>query len=286
MINLQAAGVKDPNLVFVLAEDLNNPDGGFFTRLPGFGGVTLPATPADTPYTTDIYSIEYSGASDFPQYDGNIYADLNAADGYLDLHPYLLPGWPAYFTPSELAGAVAENVSNTGNTSYFLIPTQDLPILNGLRDAPGAPSAPADLIQPDMRVLVDLGYNWTGDANVVTPATMTDPTIDTPVVDAYLQAGADQGMIAALVDSGVLPQSDLTALANLYPYVPDVADLQKGALTATSDTAAQTDATTSASLLTSDLASSTNPLAADLSSFAPGFATDLGDYFQVLAGSL
>jgi len=286
MINLQAADVKDPNLVFVLAEDLNNPDGGFFTRLPGLGGVSLPATPADTPYTTDIYSIQYSGASDFPQYDGNIYADLNAADGYLDLHPYLLPGWPAYFTPSELSGAVAENVSNTGNTSYFLIPTQDLPILNGLRDAPGAPSAPADLIQPDMRVLVDLGYNWTGDANVVTPATMTDPTIDTPVVDAYLQAGADQGMIAALVDSGVLPQSDLTALANLYPYVPDVADLQKGALTATSDTAAQTDATTSAGLLTSDLASSTNPLAADLSSFAPGFATDLGDYFQVLAGSL
>jgi len=286
MINLQAAGVKDPNLVFVLAEDLNTPDGGFFTRLPGFGGLTLPATPVDTPYTTDIYSIEYSGASDFPQYDGNIYADLNAADGYLDLHPYLLPGWPAYFTPSELSGAVAENVSNTGNTSYFLIPTQDLPILNDLRDAPGAPSAPADLIQPDMRVLVDLGYNWTGDANVVTPATMTDPTIDTPVVDAYLQAGADQGMIAALVDAGVLPQSDLTALANFYPYVPDVAALQTGALTATSDTVAQTDATTSAALLTSDLASSTNPLAADLSSFAPGFATDLGDYFQMLAGSL
>ena len=37
MINLQAAGVTDPNgLKFVLAENLNNPDGGFFTRLPGF----------------------------------------------------------------------------------------------------------------------------------------------------------------------------------------------------------------------------------------------------------
>lgn len=291
MINLAntAGGAPDTaGLKFVLAENLQSPDGGFFTRFPGYGGANLPATPADTPYTTDIYTIEYSGASDFPQYDGNIYADLNAADGYLDLHPYLLPGWPAYFTPSELAGAVAQPVSSdyTGDTSYYIIPTQDLPILNDLRDAPGAPSTPADLIQPDMRVLVDLGYNWSGDANVSTPATMTSPALDTPVVDAYLQAGADQGMIAALVDMGVLPQSDLTGLADLYPYVPDVADLQSGALTATSDTAATADATASLTALTSDLASSTNPLAADLSSFAPGFATDLGDYFQMLAGSL
>ena len=79
--------------------------------MPGIGGVTLPATPADTPYTTDIYSIEYSGASDFPQYANNIYADLNAADGYIDLHPYLLTGWPAYFNPDELAGAVPEPTS-------------------------------------------------------------------------------------------------------------------------------------------------------------------------------
>ena len=74
-------------------------------------GVNLPATPADTPYTTDIYTIEYSGASDFPQYPTNLLADLNASDGYFDLHPYLLPGWPAYFTPAELAGAVREPTS-------------------------------------------------------------------------------------------------------------------------------------------------------------------------------
>ncbi len=285
MINLQATGVKDPNLVFVLAEDLNNPDGGFFTRLPGFGGETLPATPADTPYTTDIYSIEYSGASDFPQYDGNTFADLNAADGYIDLHPYLLPGWPAYFTPSELAGAVPEPTSGADvATNYYLIPTQDLPLLNVLRLEPGAPSADADLLQPDMRVLVDLGYNWTGDANVSTPATLTNPDIDTTAVDSYLTAGADQGMINALVDMGVLPKSDLTGLADMYPYVPDVANLMSGALT--DNTAAALDATTSASLLTTDLASSTNPLAADFASFAPGMATDLANYFQLLAGSL
>jgi hypothetical protein len=99
MIDLAAKNTDVNGLKFVLAEDLNNPDGGIFTRFPGMFGVNLPSTPVDTPYTTDIYTIEYSGASDFPQYYGNLYADLNAADGYFDLHPYLLPGWPAYFDP-------------------------------------------------------------------------------------------------------------------------------------------------------------------------------------------
>jgi hypothetical protein len=288
MINLAATAGGAPDtdgLKFVLAEDLNSPDGGIFTRLPGIGGVTLPATPADTPYTTDIYSIEYSGASDFPQHANNIYADLNAADGYIDLHPYLLTGWPAYFNPDELAGAVVQPTSDADvATTYFLIPTQDLPLLEGLRDAPGAPSAIADLIQPDMRVLVDLGYNWTGDADVVTPAQYTSPDIDTTAIDSYLAAGADQGMIAALVDMGILPQSDLSDLSGLYPYVPDVSDLQTGALT--NDAMAALDATASLNALTADLASSSSPLASELSTYLPGVATELADFFQNSAGLL
>jgi hypothetical protein len=288
LINLASAAGGAPDtdgLKFVLAENLNSPDGGIFTRLPGIGGVTLAATPADTPYTTDIYSIEYSGASDFPQYANNIYADLNAVDGYIDLHPYLLTGWPAYFNPDELAGAVAQPTSDADvATSYFLIPTQDLPLLEGLRGAPGAPSAFADLVQPDMRVLVDLGYNWTGDANVVTPAVWTSPAIDMTAVDSYLAAGADQGMIAALVDMGILPQSDLSGLSDLYPYVPDVSDLQTGALT--NDAMAALDATASLNALTADLASSSSPFASELSAYLPSVATGLADFFQGSAGFL
>ena len=155
---------------------------------------SLPATPADTPYDTTIYTIEYSGASDFPQYYGNMYADLNAANGYVDLHPYLLVGWPAYFDPSTVANAVAENTSAgyDGNTDYFLIPTQDLPLLDGLH-AIGGNSSFVDLIQPDMRVLVDLGYDWTGGADVSTPATLSNPDIDFAAVNDYLEAGARPG---------------------------------------------------------------------------------------------
>jgi hypothetical protein len=87
MINLDNAATPPDTdgLKFVLAEDLNNPDGGIFERFPGMFGANLPATPADTPYTTDIYTIEYSGASDFPQYPTNLLADLNASDGYFNL---------------------------------------------------------------------------------------------------------------------------------------------------------------------------------------------------------
>ena len=109
-----------------------------------------------------------------------------------------------------------------------MIPTQNLPLLDLTRDLGG--NAFADLIQPDMRVIIDLGYNWTGGADLVTPADMTSPAVDTTAVDAYLAAGADQGIIAALVDSGILPQADLSGL---YPYVPDVAGLDAGALPTT-----------------------------------------------------
>jgi hypothetical protein len=280
MINLAAEGYPDKDgLTFVLAEDLNNPDGGYFTRFPGISGSSLPATPADTPYTTDIYSIEYSGASDLPQYDNDWVADLNAADGYIDLHPYLLTGWPAYFTPSELAGAVAENTSPADvATNYYLIPTQDLPLLDGLRDGPGAASAYADLIQPDLRVLVDMGYNWTGNADVATPAGMMPP-VDTIEVDANLAAGADQGMIAALVDLGYLPQSDLS---DLYPYVPDIAGLVSGSVT--SDAVATADAQESLSALVSDLSSSSLG-STELATYLPSLATDLADLFANTANS-
>jgi hypothetical protein len=285
MINLAGAGVSDPNLKFVLAENLNNPDGGIFTRFPGMFGVNLPATPADTPYDTTIYTIEYSGASDFPQYYGNMYAELNAVNGYIDLHPYLLPGWPAYFDPSTVANAVQEHVSDgyAGSTEYYLIPTQNLPMLDGLYGI-GGNSPYVDMVQPDMRVLVDLGYNWTGDADISTAATLSNPDIDFAAVNDYLDAGANQGMLAALVGLGVLPQSDLAGIADLYPYVPDVSALMDGALS--NPDLAATDAAMSLAALTDALDASTNPFVTAFGDYIPGIAANMADFYQMLASSL
>jgi hypothetical protein len=222
MINLDALPAdQQPNpadLQFVLVEDLNNPNGGFFERFPSIPSLSFPATPADSPYPTDIYTIEYSGAADFPQYPSNIVADLNAAAGYVDLHPFLLSDYPTTFNLSELAGAVLEPTSPgyDGATEYFLIPTQDLPLLDGLRGIPGVGPAMADLIQPDLRVMVDMGYDWTGYANVDTPAEYSSPAVDPSTISALLALGEQQGMTAAMVDLGLLPQSDLP---DVYPYV-------------------------------------------------------------------
>jgi diacyltrehalose acyltransferase len=285
MINLQAEGVTDPNLKFVLAENLNNPDGGFFTRQPGYGGTTLPATPGNTPYDTTIYSIEYSGASDHPEYSGDHWAVMNAQDGYINLHPYLLPGWHPYFDPSTVPQAVSLNslVTNpdySGTTDYYLIPTQTLPMYDGLF----GPSAHDILVQPDMRVLVDLGYDWQSDPSVDTPAVTDNPNIDFTAVDSLMHAGADQGTIAYLVDLHVLPQADLAGIADLYPYAPDIQDLINGGLT--NETAAALDASMSQDLLTADLAGATGLFAQHFATSAPQLADHIADMFIHMASTL
>ena len=248
---------------FVLVEDLNNPNGGFLERFPSFATGSFPATPADTPYDTAIYTIEYSGSSDFPQYPTNLLADANAFAGFVDLHPFLLPNWPTGFTASELAGAVLEPTSAAGNTDYYLIPTQNLPLLDGLRAIPIVGNPMADLMQPDMRVIIDLGYDRAGDADVVTPADWQMPDINWTTVTAELATGAQQGWTAAMVDMGQLPTQDLP---DAYPYLPDIAGLESGS-------AGGSAAVTGASALSSDVSTY---LTTELNAlFGSGAATEL-----------
>lgn len=276
LINLGKEGnPNQDNLSFVLLENLNNPNGGYLERFPELAGTPFPATPADTPYDVTIYTVQYSASSDYPLYTSNLLADENAMAGFVELHPLLLPGYPSAFDFSSLNNAVLENVSSADvNTDYYLIPTQNLPLLDFSRDLGG--NAMADLMQPDMRVLIDLGYDYTSNADVLTPASMASPDYTPAVVDEYLLAGANQGIIAALVDVGVLQKSDLV---DMYPYVPDVKDLIAGALTTNDPTAATADATASANALVEALTASDNPLAPALLTFLPGFADDLAGYF-------
>jgi diacyltrehalose acyltransferase len=281
MINLDSLPAdQQPNpadLQFVLVEDLNNPrDGGFLERFPFLASQSFPATPADSTYTTDIYTIEYSGSADFPQYPLNLLADLNAIAGYVDLHPFLLPGYPTTFNLSELAGAVQEPTSPgyDGATEYFLIPTQNLPLLDGLRGIPGVGPAIADLIQPDLRVMVDLGYDRTGGADVPTVAGLA-PSIDPSTLSAELALGAQQGWTAAEVDLGLLPESDLP---DAYPYLPDVSGLESGLLD--SEVSASTAASASSALL-GDLSAplTFGTLLGDLNTYLPGVTSDITALF-------
>jgi hypothetical protein len=206
-------------LNFILTGNPNNPDGGFFERFVGFyvPGIDVylnGATPPNSPYATTIYSNQYDMAANFPQYILNPISDINAIFGFaFDAHIY---------TPTDLSAAVKLPTSPgyNGPTTYYWIPTQNLPLLAPIRNLviPPWDDAIADLLQPDLRVLVDLGYASGNYANIPTPGSffqLPDPFTIIP----DLIVGAIQGPTAFAVDLGWLPPS---MMPTTYPFVPTV----------------------------------------------------------------
>ncbi len=200
-------------LSFVLIGNPDRPDGGILARLPGasipsLGFTNYGATPSNA-YPTIDYAIQYDGVADFPQYPIDIFADANAIAGFVFLHP-------AYdaLTPTQIASGVVEPVSpGDTETTYILIPTQNLPLLDPVRAIPLVGNPLADLVQPDLRVLVELGYDRTAYQDVPTPFGLF-PNIDPATVAAELQQGAVQGVNDALADFG-LPAPSLPTFARL-----------------------------------------------------------------------
>lgn len=168
---------------FLLVGDPSNPDGGLLSRFPD---LTLPSmgvafgnsTPADD-FTSVIYSREYDGFADFPRYPINFLSDLNAFLGIVEVHG----GYLTQLTPTQIADAIPLATSGPTETTYYMIPTGDLPLLDPLRDIPVIGNPIADLLQPDLRLIVNLGYDnpnplegWdAGPANVTTPFGLFPP---------------------------------------------------------------------------------------------------------------
>ncbi len=217
----------DPTqLSFILAGDPNNPDGGLAERFPGFylPFLDIPfngATP-QSPWHTVIYTHQYDGIADAPQYPLNPVSDLNALMGVVFAHKYDLPA-------TQVAGAqlLPTSPDYTGNTQYYMILNQNLPLLEPIRAIPYAGPPIADVFQPDLRVLVDLGYGDYGPglnyANVPTPASLLEiPNPFTVIPDLAL--GAVQGPYGAVVQIGV--ESGLSSpsyFPNTYPWTPSIA---------------------------------------------------------------
>jgi hypothetical protein len=203
-------------------------------------------------------------------------ADLNALDGYTSVHLDY-----ETLTPAQLATAVVEPVSTTGlATTYYMIPTQDLPLVDGLRDIPGIGNAMADLIQPDMRVLVDMGYNYNGDADVPTQADFGIPNYDYTAIFNDLNLGMSQGITAAEVDLGLLPSSDMPDIYPFVPYVPgDTATATSPTNFIVPDSGSSVDPLQSllpgldTSALSGDLSAFSTDLSTALSNLTPDFTT-------------
>lgn len=228
---LMAAGSPYSNpgqLSFTLIGNPNNPVGGILERFPGFYIPFLDvffngATPPNSPYPTSIYTAQYDGIADLPQYPLNLVSDLNAFMGYFFVH-----GSYPLMTPTQVANAVPLPTSPgyTGQTNYYMLMTQNLPLLEPIRAIPYAGPPIADIFQPDLRVLVDMGYadyGPTGNyANIPTPAGLFSiPNPFTIIPDLAL--GAVQGPYGAAVEIGV--EAGLLSpslFPDTYPWVPSI----------------------------------------------------------------
>ncbi|HEU0191377.1 MAG TPA: PE-PPE domain-containing protein [Mycobacterium sp.] len=197
-------------LSFVLSGDEMNPNGGALMRFdlpagsepsfPSFGITFLGATPVSE-YPTEVYTGEYDGFADFPRYPLNLLSDVNALLGIVFVHI-------ATPTPAELAQAVAVPTSAgyDGATGYEMIPTENLPLLDPVRSIPGFGPILADLVQPDLKVLVNLGYGdpdygWVNEnSDVPTPVGVFPSAADLDKVPALLATGAQEGIQKATAD--------------------------------------------------------------------------------------
>ncbi|OBK31679.1 hypothetical protein A5634_13390 [Mycobacterium asiaticum] len=197
-----AASVNPPTpdqLSFTLIGNPNNPNGGVAARFPNISfpslGVTSsPATP-DNLYPTRIYTIEYDGIADFPRYPLNLVSTLNALAGTYYLHLNYFT-----FTPDQIDAAIPlTNTVGPTMTEYYILPTKNLPLLEPVRAIPIIGDPIADLVQPNLRVIVNLGYGdpaygySTSPPNVPTPFGVF-PEVDPMVVANALAAGTQQGI--------------------------------------------------------------------------------------------
>ncbi len=260
MQQLDPTGVPMPNhgLQFVLIGDPNAPNGGVFER---FNGLTLPsvglsfdgATPSNS-FPTNIYTIEYDGFADWPRYPINFLADLNASLGLVSIHGLYLT--PSIISPTVLSQAVllpgSELLGADTLTNYYMIPLSALPsphdylpLLQPLANTPIIGKPLADLLQPDLTVLVNLGYGdpnfgySTSPANVPTPFGLF-PHVSQALIAQDLVTGAKQGVAAFVSDihSEAASGLSLSSLSHSLSSLPSPTHLSTALLTAASNPSA------------------------------------------------
>ena len=153
--------LNDPNapardqLSFVVEANPNRPGHGVLDQVPLVAAVLgVPSTVPDTPYDTIDIARQYDGVADFPTQPWNLVADANALAGFAYLH--------GNYSHIDLSAVPPENVSTTtnslgGTTTYYTVPTPNLPLLQPLRDL-GVPKPIVDALNGPLKRIVDAGY--------------------------------------------------------------------------------------------------------------------------------
>lgn len=204
------------SISFIYVGNELNPNGGFLSRFPGLNlpslGIPFYGPTPENAYPTTNYAREYDGFADFPRYPLNLVSVVNALFGIAYVHTEYTPGPTCRsfcLTKQEVEEAIAlPTTSPTQN--YYFMPTENLPLLQPLRAIPFIGNPIADLIQPVLKVIVDLGYGDPAhgfasgtqpDANVLVPFGLF-PDVSPLEVIEKLVAGVQQGISDFIADFG------------------------------------------------------------------------------------
>jgi len=188
---LADSGAWLPSISFVLMGNPIRPNGGLFSRQDNLclvSWASINSTPTNTPFPTVDIARQYDFFADFPTDPGNLLAVANAVAGLLN-HDYgevSLDPASVNFDPNTV-------VQHYGDSTYYLIPSEHLPLLVPLR-AVGMGSL-ADAIEPTLRALVDLGYDRTAPYGEFVPA-QSLPVTDTAALNRELGVAFQQGLTA------------------------------------------------------------------------------------------
>jgi PE-PPE domain-containing protein len=145
-----ATNRTDPNVtsaLWVLDNNLNNPNGGFATRYPLFSrlvGIDPTPTPTDTGAPVVDVRYEYDINSDAPAYPLNVVAMANSVVAYLYGHlnqanlelPVNADGSPTCATPCTVttSDGTVVHLEKVGSVTYVTYETKSLPLLRPIRD--------------------------------------------------------------------------------------------------------------------------------------------------------
>jgi len=208
---LMQAG-QHPDVTLLMLGDPARPNGGLDERFvgmftPGLGmGHLTGAEPTDAGVPTIDIANQYDFVADYPQFPIDPVSDLNAVFGLIYAHAAYGDGplpeeVPDVWPPSApLSGPFADEytLGSTeivkqvdGDTTFYFIPTTDLPLLDPLRSL-GVPESVLNIFQPALQVIVEAGYDRSIPFGDPTPAELI-PTIDPVTFALELENGIVQG---------------------------------------------------------------------------------------------
>lgn len=176
----------NPDIQFVLMGSANTPNGGIFARFPWlkipFADIESNGAWEPDQFKTKVINTEYDTYGDFPAYF-NPLALANSIAAIRYAHPDV---YYDSIDPATLDDPDNPNVikSVKGNTTYYLVRAEHLPLLQPLRDLtnPIGASFVLDAIEPTLRVFIDMAYDRDTSPGTTKPFSLFTPPKN--IVDA------------------------------------------------------------------------------------------------------